>query len=288
MTQIFDATQCKLGEGPTYDPIQNLAWWFDIEANRLFEHEFGAGKTRQFELPKMASMLGVIDSETQLVACEDGLYVRNRGNGTLELNAPLEPDKPLNRSNDGRVHPSGALWIGTMSKQMEKGAGAIYCYYKGELRQLYTHITVPNAICFSPDGELAYFTDTPTRKLMRVRLDPRNGLPSEAPELFFDHADNPGWQDGAIVDDDGNLWNACWHGACVVKISDQGDLLESHPVPALQPTCPVFVGKHLDTMLVTSAWVDLDEGGKRTSDDGKTFRLDVAVKGKPEPRVLLK
>lgn len=287
MALVFNQTQCKLGEGPTYDPVQNKVWWFDIEGKRLFEHTFENESTRMFELPRMASMLGVVDEATQLVACEDGLYLRQIGDGTFNLIKPLEPEKSGNRSNDGRVHPSGALWIGTMSKKMEKSAGAIYWFFKGELKQLYTDITVPNAICFSPEGTLAYYTDTPSKKLMCVELDPANGLPVSKPRMFFDHSGNPGWQDGAVVDEAGNIWNACWQGSCVIKISPDGELLESHPVPPLQPTCPVFIGKDLSGMLITSAWTGLEDNGKKKADDGKTFRLPVTVRGKAEPRVIL-
>ena len=34
----------------------------------------------------------------------------------------------------------------------EADAGAIYRYYKGELRKLFAPITISNAISFSPDG----------------------------------------------------------------------------------------------------------------------------------------
>ena len=33
--------------------------------------------------------------------------------------APVEPDKPGNRTNDGRVDPAGGFWIGTMSRSGE-------------------------------------------------------------------------------------------------------------------------------------------------------------------------
>ena len=59
---------------------------------------------------------------------------------------------------------SGALWIGTMGRKAEKGAGAIYHFGGGELRRLYASVSIPNAICFSPDGATAYFTDTKRRR----------------------------------------------------------------------------------------------------------------------------
>jgi sugar lactone lactonase YvrE len=71
---------------------------------------------------------------------------------------------PANRPNDGRADPQNGFWIGTMGKTHAPNAGAIYRYYRGELRRLFAGLTIPNAICFSPDGQSAYFTDTPLTK----------------------------------------------------------------------------------------------------------------------------
>lgn len=286
--EILDETNCHLGEGPTYDPAQDKTWWFDIRGKRLLEHDFAAAATRIHDLPCMGSMLGAVDDRTQLVATENGLYLRDIATGSLTLHQPLEADNPATRSNDGRVHPSGAIWIGTMGKQEEKGAGAFYWFFKGELRQLYPAITVPNATCFSADGGTAFFTDTATAKLMTVALDPANGLPRGEPRVFFDHAGEKGWIDGAVVDADGAIWFACWGGSCVKVISPQGALQRTFPMPTLQPSCPAFIGRDLGRLLITSAWQGMDDA-QRSQDEhaGKTFILDVAVRGRPEPRVIL-
>lgn len=286
--EMLDETRCELGEGPTYDPARDTAWWFDIVGKRLFQHDFAAGSTTIHELPFMASMLGVIDGRTQLLATENGLYIRDTATGGLTLHHPLEADNPANRSNDGRVHPSGAVWIGTMGKQAERAAGAIYWFFKGELRRLYPEISIPNAICFSPDGGTAYFTDTPTGKLMAVAVDPANGLPRGEPRLQFDYGVQKSGLDGAVVDVDGAIWIACWGGSCISVVSPQGALSRTVPVPALQPSCPAFIGPDLGRLLVTSAWQDMDEA-RRAEDEhaGKTFILDIAVRGRAEPRVVL-
>jgi sugar lactone lactonase YvrE len=43
--EILDDTRSELGEGPTYDPAQNKAWWFDIRGKKLFEHDFAGQRT---------------------------------------------------------------------------------------------------------------------------------------------------------------------------------------------------------------------------------------------------
>jgi len=96
-----------------------------------------------------------------------------------------------------------------MGKKAEAKAGAIYRYHQGDLVRLFPEITIPNAICFAPDGHTAYFTDTPLRQILAVNLD-ADGWPCSAPRVAVDltgTADNP---DGAVVDAQGNIWNAQW------------------------------------------------------------------------------
>lgn len=35
--RILDAVDCQLGEGPTYDPATDTAFWFDIKGQKLHE-----------------------------------------------------------------------------------------------------------------------------------------------------------------------------------------------------------------------------------------------------------
>ncbi len=286
---FLDETKCELGEGPTYDQAQDKAWWFDIVGCKLFEHDFAAGATSVTDLPFMASMLGVVDENTQLIAADDGLYIRELLDDRLTMHHPLEAGNPVTRSNDGRVHPSGALWIGTMGRNGERGAGAIYWFFKGELRTLYPEITIPNSICFAPDGATAYFTDTVTGLMMRVPVDPANGLPQGKPRVHFDYGVHRSGLDGSVVDAAGNIWNACWGASCINVISAEGVLLRTVPVPVLQPSCPCFVGENLERLLVTTAWQGQDEARRMSDPDGgKTLLLDdIPVSGKPEPRIIL-
>ena len=53
--------------------------------------------------------------------------------------------------------------------------------HRGELSLLYGQITIPNAICFSPDGTIGYFADTGKNTLFRVDLDAATGLPVGEP-----------------------------------------------------------------------------------------------------------
>jgi sugar lactone lactonase len=287
-TSILSDWHCHLGEGCTYDPATDTAWWFDILERTLFEADLASGMVNSHALPLMASVLAVIDDRRQLLATENGLYIRDIADGRLALHVPLEADNAATRSNDGRVHPCGALWIGTMSRSAEKGAGAIYRFFRGELRQLYAGITIPNAICFSPDGATAYFTDSSEGILYRVAIDPSNALPAGEPVSLFDHRGGVGGLDGAVVDSDGLIWNARWGGSCIDVYTPEGERVRSIRVPAKQPSCPVFVGRNFDRLLVTTGWEGMDEHARAADPHhGRTFILDVGARGRPEPRIRL-
>jgi len=287
-TSILSEHRCRLGEGCTYDPVTGTAWWFDILERTLFRAELASGAVTSHALPVMASVLAYIDDARQLLASDTGLYVRDIANGHLTLHTPLEADDATTRSNDGRVHPCGALWVGTMGREAEKGAGSIYHFHRGVVSLLYAGVSIPNAICFSPDGATAYFADTSEAILHRVAIDPATATPIADPEMLYDHRGGAGGLDGAVVDAEGLIWNARWGGSCVDVYTPDGQRIHSVAVPAKQSSCPVFVGSNLDRLLVTSASQGMDQQARAADPHhGKTFILDVGAIGRPEPRVRL-
>ncbi|WP_176084988.1 SMP-30/gluconolactonase/LRE family protein [Martelella sp. HB161492] len=269
--KILSNERLALGEGPGYDPATDTVWWFDILHRKLNLLKVSGRDRRIIMLPEMASVMAAVDEHRQLIAMETGLYFRDTGSGALTLHAAIEADDDTTRSNDGRVHNSGAIWISTMGKQEEEGAGAIYHVARGEVTKLYDKITIPNAICFSPEGDIGYFVDTPTGKLMQVALDPETGLPVDEPDVLVDTKSRLGGMDGAICDGDGYIWNARYGASLLDQYSPEGRLVARYQLPARQPTCPAFIGRDGGWMLVTSAAQHTDPGEEPNA--GFTFAL---------------
>jgi sugar lactone lactonase len=286
-TSLLCAERCHLGEGPAYDAASDTAWWFDILERRLFEARLGTGAIVTHPLPVMASALAYVDDARQLLAAEDGLYLRAIASGALQKLVTVGPGNGTTRSNDSRAHPSGTLWTSIMGRKAEVGAGAIYALHRGEPKELFTGLTIPNAICFSPDGTAGYFADTRENVLCRVPLDPATGLPTGEPSPLYRH-EGQGGLDGAVTDADGVIWCARWGGACIDAYAPDGTRLRSIATPALQTSCPVFVGPDYTRLLVTSAYEHMDAAARAADPEhGRTFLLDLGVRGRPEPRVVL-
>ncbi len=277
--------RCKLGEGPLW--ADGRLWWFDIDAHRLHSCGPEGESPRSWELGEAHSAAARIAGGGMLIASASGLWRFDLDTGARDLVAPLEADRPGNRSNDGRADRRGGFWIGTMSVTFEEKAGAIYRYAEGRLEKLVDGVTVPNAICFSPDGGTAYFTDTHSRKIMRWSLDDA-GWPVGEAEVFIDHADGPGFPDGAAVDGAGYLWNAQWDGWRIARYAPDGTLDRVVELPVARPTCPAFGGPDLGVMYVTSASVGLKAATlAKQPHAGAVFAVDLEVSGLPDGEVRL-
>ncbi|WP_187428815.1 6-deoxy-6-sulfogluconolactonase [Roseobacter fucihabitans] len=281
----FDTRRCQLGEGPLWHPIRKQLFWFDITGHRLLSQNAGIPLEWHFDEPVSAA--GWIDEDNLLVASATGLWRFNLNEGDKTLIEPLEGSNPETRSNDGRADPWGGFWIGTMGLNAQPGAGAIYRFYRGEIRRLFDAITIPNAICFAPDRTLAYFTDTADARLMTAPLD-REGWPAGTPSVLIDFRTDKLNPDGAVVDQNGALWIAQWGAARVAVYSHEGVFQHSLPIPPTQTTCPAFGGEDMTTLFVTTAMQGIDPERLRLEHwHGQTFAIPGAGAGIAEPQVLL-
>ena len=281
MSTVFDDRICELGEGPLWHPVRQQLYWFDILGKRLLTRSDDT--TNEWHFDEHCSAAGWVDRDTLLMASETGLWRFSLETGARELITPLEADNPVTRSNDGRADPWGGFWIGSMGKNAEKYTGSISRFYKGELRTLFTSITVSNAICFAPDRSCAYYTDTHSRRVMRQDLDAVDGWPVGASTVFLDLREEGLNPDGAVTDAGGNMWVAQWGASRVAVYSPNGTFLKAGEIDAKQASCPAFGGPDLTTLYVTSAAVGLDAG----PNDGMTFVAQGVGTGLPEYQVIL-
>lgn len=279
--EIYDKRPCRLGEGPLWHPLRQQLFWFDILDKRLLSRAGEQELEWQFE--EYHSAAGWIDSETLMIASETGLWRFDIASGKRDLIHPLEAEDTGTRSNDGRTDRQGGFWISTMGKKGEPGRGAIYRFFKGEVRRLHGDMTTPNSICFSLDGRTAYFADTPARKIMRQSLD-ADGWPTDPPKVFV----NLRWRrlspDGSVVDADDCVWNAQWGAGRVARYRPNGKLDSVVKVRGENSTCPVFGGANLATLFVTTA------GAYTKSKDayqGLVYAAETEFSGSEDPPILI-
>ena len=287
--RVLAEDRSELGEGAAVDPVTGALRWFDINGRRRVEYDFATGRTSAVDLPEMTSAGAAVDERAEMIFTQTGLWLRRRADGGLEKLVGIEDDRPGMRSNDGRTHPCGAFWCSTMALDKKEGAGAIYWFFKGELRLLYPGLTVGNAICFAADGSYAHFSDTPRGLLWKVATDPATGLPAAEPEVFLraDEGD-PSGPDGAVLDGDGLLFSARWGGARVDVIDPAGRTVGAVATGGPNTTCPAFCGPGLSAIAIATARDELDEAQlRRFPDSGRTHFFEAGCRGRLDPPVLL-
>lgn len=280
--KVFDDTSCVLGEGALWHPEREQLYWFDILGRRL--HTPG----RHWAFEDMPSCAGWVDRDTLLVATNRALVTFDLETGRSEPVCDFDSDNPVTRSNDGRADPHGGFYISTMGIDGEVSAGALYRYYRGELRQIRSGMTIPNAICFPPEGGFFHYSDTPTGMIMRQRTD-KDGWPVGEAEVFVDCKRSGHNPDGAVIDAQGTLWSAQWGSGRVAGYDRGGREVAHHPcATAPQLTCPAFGGEDMKTMFVTSATAGLSEAEIANGpDSGRTFSTRADAPGQAEHKVIL-
>ncbi len=279
--RIHDETVCLLGEGALWHPEREELLWFDILGRMFHTPE------RRFRLTELASAAGWIDRDTVLMAQKGALVRFDLGTGRAERVAGLDEGNPAVRPNDGRADPWGGFWIGTMGIKAEREAGAIWRYRGGTVHKVVPRVTIPNAICFSPQG-YACWTDTPEQVVWRQPLSDTDGFPQGEPSVHVDFRGTDLHPDGAIFDAEGNIWIAFWGAGRVAGFGPDGKQIAQFTVPAKQSTCPAFGGEGLSTLYVTTAAAGIpQEELAVTPESGRTFAVETGFKGLPEPRVVL-
>jgi sugar lactone lactonase YvrE len=281
-------SQCALGEGPVWHAERQQLFWLDINNRQLFAASAEGDLQNSWSFEEIMAAIAIVDRETLVLVGETGLKRLDLESGALTHLIDIERDVPTNRGNDSRVHPSGAFWIGTMVKEEGPKDGAVYHYQGGKLERIIANAAIPNATCFSPDGRTAYWTDTPTQRILKCETDAQTGMPIGGWTLFADVSEHRGYPDGAVVDSEGFIWNARWGGSCVIRYAPDGTIDRIIEVPVSQVTCPAFGGPDLKRLFITTANKTMTpEQLANEKVAGGVFFIDLDVAGLPEARIKL-
>lgn len=281
------ACGCELGEGPQWSAREARLYWCDIIEGRLHWLAPASGEHGEASFGHCISLAAPLEGGGLLVVGERALERFDPASGRREHLFDFEADDPVTRSNDGRVDRHGSLWLSSMGKAAQPGAGSLYRLHRGELVRLRTGLTIPNALCFSPQGEHAHFADTARGLVYRWALD-AEGWPIGEPEPWADFSAQPGNPDGAVIDREGAMWLALWGAGRVVRLDREARVIDTIRLPTAQPSCPAFGGERLDRLYITTAREGMDAAQlAREPQAGDLFVAELKVPGLAEPPLRL-
>ena len=278
--QIAYDQPALLGECPVWCNESQMLYWVDIKRGRLNRLN---PKNQNNEYIDFGEDIGCFAFREQggfVVALRSGLYLLDDFS-TEAKQFIANPQQALkaNRFNDGKCDMQGRFWAGTMTETKAKQDGALYCLHHDlSVEEKDNGVYTSNGLAFS--NNKMFYADTPSFTIYHYDLDSKAKISNKA--VFFTSPESlrPGRPDGACLDSEGNYWVAMYEGACVLKLSSKGEILEQIKLPVKYPTMPCFGDENLQTLYITSANGDLSEEEKKLyPHNGKIIKIKTNIKG---------
>jgi sugar lactone lactonase YvrE len=276
----------QLGEGPLWDPAEEVLYWVDIYQQRIHRLDPASGEQQVFEQEARVTALGRCERGGLVVTTDKAFAFWDAQRGELVSVAAPEALLPQVRFNDAAVDRHGRFWAGTMNE--ENGRRADGCLYRlegaGTVRTMSTGYTITNGLGWSPDNTRMYVTDSARGVIWLFDFDLATGeLSNQRP--FVEIAEGEGVPDGLTVDSEGFVWSALWDGWRVVRYSPAGRATLTIRLPVQRVTCCAFGGVDLADLYITTAWLGLsDEERRMQPQAGDLFVARVGIRGMAEPR----
>lgn len=276
--------RAELGEGPRWHAAERRLYWVDIARCELhrFDPASGQDEVRVFVQP--IGCFAFRSAGGLLLAMKDGLAILPEWNAAPEpFGEQIFANRPDLRFNDGRTDPAGRFWAGSVNMAKSAQDAALY---RIELDSTITEIeggmTTCNAAAFNADGTSFRHADTPSHALRGYDVNPAFGTLSNRRIIHqFEHG--TGRPDGGSFDAEGCYWSALFDGGRVVRLSPDGELLQTVDLPVSRPTMIAFGHDDLRTAYVTTARTGLSaEQLCREPHAGAIFTFRFDVPGLPE------
>jgi L-arabinonolactonase len=240
-----------LGESPLWDSATEQLYWVDVVSRSVRALDPTSGRERSWSTPSPVGSIGLAGEDSLVLALQDGFYRLHLPSSRIESIVRLDDADPAMRLNDGKMDRTGRFLCGGMGLKADPRGALHRLTAPGKLERLADGIRISNSLCFSPDGDLMYFADSLSHKIMVHDYD-RHGDSVGPPRLFLDTTPLKSAPDGATVDGDGHLWVALVQTRQVARVSPAGTVVATIDLPVDFPSCPAFGGPTMETLFVTS------------------------------------
>ena len=242
-----------VGEGPVWSPEEKKVYWTDIYGGKLFRYD-PEKKTNEiihdgvqvggFRFNKSGGLiLGSWEGIILWNSDEDMEFIKKGKVDGTDVNI---------RVNDAISGPDGSFYCGTDATKWSNDV-VFRINPDKSIDVIDEGVKLCNGMGFSPDETTFYSTDSLRKIIYQWDYNKKNkSLGNKRIFVKLDD-ENTGIVDGMTVDSEGFIWSAIWFSSKVMRFDPDGKLEREINFPATQTSCPMFGGKDLNELYVTTA-----------------------------------
>jgi len=276
--------RAELGEGPRWHGGEGRLYWVDIHRNELHRFDPASGRDEMRRLAQPVGCFAFRRGSGLVLAMKDGLALLDDWTGEpVPFGDQPFAGKPDLRCNDGRTDPAGRFWVGSVNTAKSARDAALYRVgADGIWTLLENEMLTCNGAAFDAGGTAFRHADTPSHAVRGYDVDPTTGDLSNR-RIIHQFIQGAGRPDGGSFDAEGCYWSALFDGGRVVRLSPEGEILQTIALPVSRPTMIAFGGADLRTAYVTSARAGLpEEALAKQPHAGAILAFRVDAPGLPE------
>ncbi len=250
------------GEGPVWDAGAGVLRYVDMLRGDLltFHPALATDDPDRLTRTHVADVLAALRPRRDggwVVATERGFALTDAGSWVARPIAEAFTD-PAIRLNEGGCDAAGGFYCGSMAYAKTPGAATLYRLSpEGSVSVILDGITISNGFCLDAAGAIAYYIDTPTRRIDVFDVG-ADGATLSGRRPFVTMEAGGGSPDGLTVDADGRVWVALYGGGAVRAYSPGGRLEVVVPIPTPHVTACAFGGPDLRDLFITTSQEDID------------------------------
>jgi sugar lactone lactonase YvrE len=264
------------GEGAVWYSDWGGLKWVDMLAGDILSLDSETGNVSRLHVDSPVAAMVRPRSRGGFVVATEREFVL-WGDGGMEWSTPPLWSDARRRFNEGGCDPSGGIICGSVSYELEAGAGEVFRMNADRTTErLFGDVTISNGLGFNAHGSRMYYIDTKARRIDLWDVD-GGRLFNRRP--FVTIPEGVGNPDGLWVDEGDGVWVALYGGSAVYHLDSNGALEDVIEVPASQVTSCTFGGPNLDTLFITTSRENL--AADEQPNAGAVFSAPVGVRGLP-------
>lgn len=273
----------ELAENPLWLKSEKAFFWVDIEQGKLYRYCLDTAIVECILSTQYRIGAFVFDCDDNLILLtEKGLIRACKKDNDYLLESKFIFNYPLEneRFNDAICDESGRIIAGIKMDDNSSNGRLVVFERNKNPRILINNIKISNGMGFSTNNEFFYHIDSLEKEIYKYCYNLIDGTISEKKVIYKNNG--LGVPDGMTIDANNNILTCIWGEGKLLKIkTDEGIIDNNISLPCKLCSSLTFGGINLNKILVTSAYISLDEDVK-TEFDGAIYLIDDLDYGKIE------